>query len=575
MKYLSASLFIIAMITVFYGPTRLSAQPPDRLHYQGRLTDSSGDPITVATTVYFSLWEGGTAATASSGTELYLESAVVTPNTVGYFEHRVGAGSVISGTLTADVFETASPVYLQIAVGSVGAVLLPRVQMTTVPYAYIAQRVVESSAGAGAYSITDTTGGDVVCGDLLTITGEGLADARVSIGGKWAPIKTQSSSSLSCIVPSGLAMGPQEVVVVPADLSDASGLAGTIDLHRLAIGVSVSGTNDNIFVVDAADETLKHEIDSGDYSLDDEYAPLTIAFANHGGLALVPDNRSGVIYAIDLTAEPPAVADSIDLGTARAVAVAVSADSKTAVGATRSNDMLRPFTIGQAFPPYSSAAFGSLDTALSDLPSGFEPRGIAFIGDGLLLACGTGDTGRVIAYHRIGESTDFEGTLNDFEDPLVVSSINAPISMLPTPDKSGVMMVTGSVSNLKIYLVAPEGLTTSVSPASVTGGASALQMAANAADSTIITADATNDLVYLLRWNGDSLQRAGQLVGPELSTTSVQIAAMDPVDGSIVAVGTDNSTCLLYRRTGGALELITELALASTGRDTLALAFQP
>ncbi|MDH5405957.1 MAG: hypothetical protein OEX80_05410, partial [Candidatus Aminicenantes bacterium] len=97
------------------------AQVPQLLNYQGRLTDDKGIPIITATTVRLSLYQGGDAATPGSGTLCYQEDASVTPDDNGVFSHLIGSGTVISGALDATVFQTASPVFLEIAIDPAGA----------------------------------------------------------------------------------------------------------------------------------------------------------------------------------------------------------------------------------------------------------------------------------------------------------------------------------------------------------------------------------------------------------------------------------------------------------------------
>src|SRR5689334_16379108 len=107
------------------------AQPPALMNYQGRLTDANGNPLTGSQTVYFSLWQEGAATAAGNTgdvnqTRFYSEQAAVQPDNNGVFDHQIGTGTNQSGQLTPDQFNTTKPVFLQVAVGSTGNVLLPR-----------------------------------------------------------------------------------------------------------------------------------------------------------------------------------------------------------------------------------------------------------------------------------------------------------------------------------------------------------------------------------------------------------------------------------------------------------------
>jgi len=122
---------------LFFSLTIL-ASVPNLINYQGRLTNDVGNPITTATTVRFSLYQGGSAGTAGSGTLVYEEDASVTPDNNGVFDHTIGSGTVIYGTLDSTVFQTSSPVYLEITVDPAGVAdtLLPRKQVVTVGYSF-------------------------------------------------------------------------------------------------------------------------------------------------------------------------------------------------------------------------------------------------------------------------------------------------------------------------------------------------------------------------------------------------------------------------------------------------------
>ncbi|MDH5405955.1 MAG: hypothetical protein OEX80_05400 [Candidatus Aminicenantes bacterium] len=114
------------------------AQVPQLLNYQGRLTDDKGIPIITTTTLMFSLHQGGDATIEGSGTLCYREDASVTPDDNGVFSHLIGSGTVLYGTLDATVFQTAEPVFLEIAIDPAGAneILLPRKQIVTVGYSF-------------------------------------------------------------------------------------------------------------------------------------------------------------------------------------------------------------------------------------------------------------------------------------------------------------------------------------------------------------------------------------------------------------------------------------------------------
>lgn len=135
MRRLILSLFAAMILTPCTG-----AQPGS-FTYQGRLLDGSGVPVTSSTAIRIRLYRGGDANTADSGTLIYQETVSVTPDATGIFSHRVGATPDIGFSISAPIFQTATPIYLQINVPFDGAALLPRTQLLSVPYAQVATQL--------------------------------------------------------------------------------------------------------------------------------------------------------------------------------------------------------------------------------------------------------------------------------------------------------------------------------------------------------------------------------------------------------------------------------------------------
>ncbi|QQG44289.1 MAG: hypothetical protein HYW86_05550 [Candidatus Roizmanbacteria bacterium] len=114
------------------------------LSFQGRLTDSLGNPITTATNLSFRLYSTGTGATSpnlySSGT------CAITPDADGIFSTLIGqdCGSEIG----SDVFTENANVYLGIMVGT-DAEMTPRQQIANVGYAMNAETLQGLPVGTG------------------------------------------------------------------------------------------------------------------------------------------------------------------------------------------------------------------------------------------------------------------------------------------------------------------------------------------------------------------------------------------------------------------------------------------
>jgi hypothetical protein len=110
-----------------------SAQPT-RFNYQARLTDAGGAPLSGIHDFYFSLYEGGNANTAGSGTLLFRELGRRKAMD-GVVNHTMGTGTTQSGDLTDELFRKSSDIFLEVGIDSVGNAVLPRTRLEPVPFA--------------------------------------------------------------------------------------------------------------------------------------------------------------------------------------------------------------------------------------------------------------------------------------------------------------------------------------------------------------------------------------------------------------------------------------------------------
>lgn len=145
---------------------------PNVLQYQGRLTDSAGNPLSGSQTIVFKLYSVATGGTAS-----WTETQTVTAAN-GLF--NVALGSVTA--FPAGLFSGAD-LYLGITVGT-DAEMTPRQRITSVAYAQRAG-VADNAAGLSNKSGTAfknlTTAG--VAADSITITTPAAGYIVVSAGG--------------------------------------------------------------------------------------------------------------------------------------------------------------------------------------------------------------------------------------------------------------------------------------------------------------------------------------------------------------------------------------------------------
>ncbi|GAB4481901.1 MAG: hypothetical protein Kow0088_24470 [Anaerolineales bacterium] len=159
----------------------LTACGPDKLvGYQGRLTDSSGNPINGNVSITFRLWTCETCTTSSS--KIFEKTATV--NVVnGLFNYSIGSDVVDSYNIDGlDPAVFAQPLWLELVVA--GQTLSPRQKLVGAPYAMtLAGGAVIGSIhegnGSGGNDETDINYG------ALTVVGGGGGTALVlgAIGG--------------------------------------------------------------------------------------------------------------------------------------------------------------------------------------------------------------------------------------------------------------------------------------------------------------------------------------------------------------------------------------------------------
>jgi hypothetical protein len=139
--------FQIASLGVLLVASAASALAPRTIPFQGKLTNSAGQPITAATSVVLSLYTAPTG-----GTAIWSETKTVTPSADGLFSTLLGSTTAFPASVTFD-----APYYLGVKVGA-SAEMTPRAALAAVPYALSLPNVTVSSAGN--VGIGTTTPGD-------------------------------------------------------------------------------------------------------------------------------------------------------------------------------------------------------------------------------------------------------------------------------------------------------------------------------------------------------------------------------------------------------------------------------
>ncbi len=147
-------------------PLLAAAQPNRILSFQGRLTDSSNNPITTSSNLRFAIY---TDATSTGSAQLWQELDNVTPDANGVFSVLLGKNSSIQQSL----FANNANLYLGITVEQTPE-LTPRQQLATVAYATNAETlqglppITQSGAGTSNVVLALNSSGNLSIGAAST-----------------------------------------------------------------------------------------------------------------------------------------------------------------------------------------------------------------------------------------------------------------------------------------------------------------------------------------------------------------------------------------------------------------------
>ncbi|MCU0722751.1 MAG: hypothetical protein MUC63_03915, partial [Planctomycetes bacterium] len=161
-------VLVSALLIVANAATVLGAMPRE-INFQGKLTDTSGNPVTTSVQVTFNIYN-----TVSGGTPLFNESQTVTPNARGIYSVRIG--SQTSGGIPLDFN---APYYLGVQVGS-DPEMAPRYAMAAAPYAMraaVASTVDGLAVTAAELNQLAGINATVTAANLNTLTGGAASNA--------------------------------------------------------------------------------------------------------------------------------------------------------------------------------------------------------------------------------------------------------------------------------------------------------------------------------------------------------------------------------------------------------------
>ena len=168
---------ILAALVICAMALNVSAQAPNSIVYQGRLTDAAGDPITTSTSVTFNIY-----AAATGGTALFTSTQSVTPDANGVFTVELSpmTGTILDG----------SKRYLGLKIGA-DAEMTPRQLLTSAPYAYSSQ---DGPGAASSYlSSSEALTSTVIVVDSIVIECPSAGYVIVNASGYFSLYHTSGS----------------------------------------------------------------------------------------------------------------------------------------------------------------------------------------------------------------------------------------------------------------------------------------------------------------------------------------------------------------------------------------------
>jgi hypothetical protein len=321
-------------LTIFFFLLTIcaTAQVPGTLSYQGLLTNADGSPFTGTTaTVTFRFY-----TTEVGGTQLATRGPLVINTFRGMFTKVLGDGTADNAALPASFGN--QEIYIGITISPSVTELTPRVRMTAVPYAFVAQ----SANSVAGPNITGTIAGSQVGTGIeaANITTGTIAAARLGIGTNVQAFDDDltdlaDGSLTGSKVGSGISAA--NITGALAVANGGTGAATDTDA-RINLGLAI-GTNVQAFdadLTDLADGSLTgSKVGSGISAANITGA---LAVANGGtGAATAADARTnlGLVIGTNVQAFDADLTDLAD-GTLSSAAISLTGTdaSKLATGTT-------------------------------------------------------------------------------------------------------------------------------------------------------------------------------------------------------------------------------------------------
>ena len=258
-RLLALTLLAVAVAT---GSLQAATfNPPQLMSYQGYLTDGSGNPLGNTNTgpknynIIFRIWNLQTGGVVAN--ELHAEQQTVTV-TSGYFSVLLGLGPQYQGepysTEIATLFSPTltTPLYVEMTVVGIGpaganVTILPRLQLVSSPYAFLAANAVNAAnlVNAGKTNVLSIVNNSLSipnAGSSLTVNGAVSANSQ-SVSGTLTAGNATITNTLSANTLNAVSANVTNTLTASTLLANNLTLTSTANVTNLNVTVNANIAN--------------------------------------------------------------------------------------------------------------------------------------------------------------------------------------------------------------------------------------------------------------------------------------------------------------------------------------------
>ena len=258
-RLLALTLLAVAVAT---GSLQAATfNPPQLMSYQGYLTDGSGNPLGNTNTgpknynIIFRIWNLQTGGVVAN--ELHAEQQTVTV-TSGYFSVLLGLGPQYQGepysTEIATLFSPTltTPLYVEMTVVGIGpaganVTILPRLQLVSSPYAFLAANAVNAAnlVNAGKTNVLSIVNNSLSipnAGSSLTVNGTVSATSQ-SVSGTLTAGNATITNTLSANTLNAVSANVTNTLTASTLLANNLTLTSTANVTNLNVTVNANIAN--------------------------------------------------------------------------------------------------------------------------------------------------------------------------------------------------------------------------------------------------------------------------------------------------------------------------------------------